>query len=272
MTAPAPSLNDRYIVPGLKRGLDLLRQFSRDSRTLGVGELARRLDLPRTTVFRLARTLEAMGFLQRVDETRSYRLGPAVLGLGFEYLASLDLPEIAGPALEALRDVTGASAHLAILDGTEIVYLARFPSRGALSSNIRVGSRLPAHATSMGRILLAELDDAALAGLYRGRSLDAFTGQTPTDMAALRSVLHADRARGYAPSRSFYERGVVSIAAVLRDLDGRAVAAINVTGSEQAIDVAALEGPIKDAVCHAAQTISTWLGHRDAGARARVAV
>lgn len=254
---------DRYIVPGLERGLRLLGCFSRDRPVLGLGDLMRTLDLPRSTVFRLARTLESMGFLQRVDGGQGYRLGAAVLGLGFEYLATIELPEIARPALEKLRDETGASTHLAIRDHDEIVYVGRYPSRSALTSNIRVGSRLAAHASSMGRTLLADLDDDALDALYAGRTLQRFTDQTPADLAALRALLRADRRQGYVVSRSFFERGVVSVAAPVRDLTGRAVAAINVTAAAEAIEPAVLEGAVKDRVCEAARSISRWLGGGD---------
>ncbi len=109
----------RYAVPGLERGLNILRLFSRARRAISAPEMARELGIPRSTVFRLAQTLEAMGFLRRLDNGRDYALGPAVLSLGFEYLGSLDLVELANPVLARLRDQTGCSAHLAIRSGTD---------------------------------------------------------------------------------------------------------------------------------------------------------
>lgn len=252
---------DRYMVPGLERGLRLLRCFTRDAPLLGAGDLARTLGLPRTTVFRLIHTLEAMGFVERADGANRYRLGPEVLGLGFEYLSALELPEVARPALERLRDETGASSHLAIREGGEIVYVSRYASRSALTSNIRVGSRLAAHASSMGRALLADLTEAELDGIYPpGCELEIFTDQTPRDMESLKALLREDRRTGYVVSRSFFERGVVSVAAPVRDATGRAVAAINVTAAQTAIDENALETAFKDRVCDAAAIISAWLG------------
>ena len=130
---------DRYIVPALERGLRLLRGFTHGAPAMSLGEIAKANELPRATAFRLIRTLEVLGYLRRIDGTKTYRLGPAVLSLGFEYLASVDLPEIAGPALEGLRDRTGASAHLAVRDRDEIVYLCRVASRLTLTSSIRIG-------------------------------------------------------------------------------------------------------------------------------------
>ena len=263
MRLDAPA--ERYTVPALKRGLEILRAFTQDRPVLALGPLARDMDLPRATVFRLLRTLESMGFVTREDGGRGYRLGPAVLGLGFEFLAALEVPELARPALEALRDRTGASTHLAIRDGTDIIYVARRAGRSALASNIRVGSRLAAHATSMGRVLLAALGEAELAQLYAGRDLPRFTDQTPVDLEALQSLLRADRARGWVVSRSYFERGVASVAAPVFDASGRVMAAINITVAETAVDTAVLEGPLKDDVVAAAAAISSWLGYRTPG-------
>lgn len=250
----------RYAVPGLERGLNILRLFSRARRAIGAPEMARELGIPRSTVFRLAQTLEAMGFLRRVDSGRDYALGPAVLSLGFEYLGSLDLVELANPVLARLRDQTGCSAHLAIRSGTDIIYLARHASRSAISSSVNVGTALPAHATIMGRIILADLIDAELRALYTGHTLTRFTDQTPTTLAALRALLVDDRRRGYAISTAFFERGVTAVAAPVRDHSGRAVAAVNVTAVDAALEPRVLDGEIKDRVCEAARAISALLG------------
>ncbi len=255
-----PDDRDRYIVPALERGLRLLRGFTREAPTMGLGEIAEANGLPRATAFRLIRTLEALGYLRRIDGTKTYRLGPAVLSLGFEYLASVDLPEIAGPALEGLRDRTGASAHLAIRDRDEIVYLYRIAGRSALTSSIRVGTRLAAHGSSMGRVLLADLPADELSSLYLGHEFRRYTDQTPANLDELRAILDDDAKRGYVLSRSYHERGVVSVAAAVRDTTGDAVAAINVTAAENSIAAGALEGVIKDDVVETARTVSSWLG------------
>lgn len=251
---------DRYIVPALERGLLLLRSFTRERPEAGPGQLAREHGMPRTTVFRLLHTLEAMGFVARVPGGTRYRLGAAVLSLGFEYLSALELPEVARPILELLRDSTGASAHLAIREGDEIVYVSRYASRSALASNIRVGSRLPAHASSMGRVLLADLSADELNTLYGERPLRKFTDQTPADLEALKALLAQDRMRGYVVSRSYFERGVVSVAAPVRDLTGRTIAAINVTAAEHLVDPDTLDGVLAQRVVSAAREISRWLG------------
>lgn len=146
---------DKYIVPGLERGLLLLCEFSRKDRTLTAPELARRLKLPRSTIFRLLTTLEAMGFVTR--NGNEYRLGMAVLRLGFEYLASLELTELGQPLLNRLCDEIRYPCNLVVRDGRSIVYVAKVSPSTPLSSSVNVGTRLPAHATVLGRILLQDL-------------------------------------------------------------------------------------------------------------------
>src|SRR5450830_956988 len=163
---PEDESQEKYLVPGLERGLRLLCEFSRQDKTLSAPELARRLDVPRSTVFRLLTTLERMGFVERNDGGRDYRLGMAVLRLGFEYLASLELTEIGRPLLDRLRDEIGYSCNLVVRDGRSIVYVAKSVTQTAFASHVNVGTRLPAHATVLGRVLLEDLTLAELRELY----------------------------------------------------------------------------------------------------------
>ncbi|RYE79667.1 MAG: IclR family transcriptional regulator, partial [Oxalobacteraceae bacterium] len=123
---------ERYIVPALRRGLSLLRLFSRDRRVVTLPEIVRELSVPRATAFRLAHTLEADGYLQRAPHSNAFQLGLNVLSLGFEYLGSMDLLDIARPALEDLRDRLDLSVHMGVRDGTDIVYVLSLPSQHRL--------------------------------------------------------------------------------------------------------------------------------------------
>jgi DNA-binding IclR family transcriptional regulator len=183
-----------------------------------------------------------------------------VLTIGFAYLGSLDIVQLSSPVLERLRDDTNCSTHLAIRNGTDVVYLARHASRAAITSNVSAGSALPAHATVIGRVILADLSDAELAQLYAGQRLASFTDQTPTTLAALKQLLAEDRQRGYAVSTSFYERGVTAVAAPVRDHSGRVVAAINAVTVDVAPEEQYLRGSLKDRVLAAAAKISEMLG------------
>jgi DNA-binding IclR family transcriptional regulator len=249
----------RASVPALERGLNILRLFKRSRAAISPPDMARELGIPRSTVHRLVLALEEMGFLRRVEGGGSYALGPAVLNIGFEYLGSLDIVELSNPVLARLRDETNCSTHLAIRSGTDVVYLSRHASRATITSNVSVGSVLPAHATVIGRVMLADLAHDELAALYRGRALERFTGHTPTTLGALETLLDEDRRAGHAISRSFYERGVTSVAAPVRDGTGRVVAAINAVAVDPAAE-SFVRGDLKDRVVAAAAALSAMLG------------
>ena len=144
-----------YLVNSLVRGLQLLEEFTRERGSLSLPEIAERRGLNRTTAYRFIYTLRHLGYVELEPDTRRYRLGPKVLQLGFEFLHSQPLVAVAEPLLRELRDETGESAHLGVLDGDAVVYLVRVASEGVFSASVSVGSRLPAHTTSMGRVLLA---------------------------------------------------------------------------------------------------------------------
>jgi IclR family pca regulon transcriptional regulator len=254
------SNHDTYMVPGLERGLRVLFMLANERAELSLTQIADRLGVPRSSVFRICYTLEQLGLLTR--SPAGYGLGPRILSLGFDYLSSLDIVEIARPELIALRDDTGASSHLGVLSGTEVVYIAQVPSHRQLASRVAVGSRFPAHAMSMGRLLLSSLTDAELDTLYAGLHLEQFTTETPATLDELKRRIASERRRGYVLSRSSFEQGIVAVAAPVLDSDDKVVAAINISGPSASLDTGALEGVYKDRVCEAAQRISLQLGHR----------
>jgi DNA-binding IclR family transcriptional regulator len=255
---PLPTEN-RYIVPALAQGLGILSLFGGDHRSFTAPEIAKKLSLPRTKVFRLLQTLQSMDYVRCEQDKRHFSLGPALLSRGFEYLASLDMVEVAQPILQRLRDRTGLSAHMAIRDDREIIYVSRFPARSTIASSVNIGTRFPVHATIMGRMTIFELSDKDLERLFRNRPLERFTKQTPTTLKALKVLLAEDRVRGYAISQSFFEAGISAVAAPVRDGAGRIVAAINVTAVNAHIDERAMHGDLKDAILWAAAEISRWL-------------
>lgn len=252
--------HDKYMVPGLERGLRVLFVLAAERGDLSLTEISERLGAPRSSVFRICYTLEQLGLLRRTQ--RGYALGPRILSLGFDYLSSLDIVEIARPELVALRDDTGASAHLGVLSGTDVVYIAQVPSLRQLASRVAVGSRFPAHAMSMGRLLLSSLPAAEFDALYAGVALQKFTSDTPATIDELRQKISAEREQGYVISRSSFEAGIAAVAAPVLDRDGNVVAAINISGPAASLDTGALEGVFKDRVCEAARRISTQLGYR----------
>jgi DNA-binding IclR family transcriptional regulator len=221
--------SDKYIVPALERGLKLLGEFSRDNRRLGPPELARRLGLPRSTVFRLLSTLESMGFIERSEGGSEYQLGMAVLRLGFEYLASLELTQLGQPLLERLCDEIRFPCNLVVRDGRSIVYVAKVTPPTPLSTSVRVGTRLPAHATVLGRVLLEDLSLAELRRLYPEEHLEVFSGHTPKTVLELFDMVDSDRQRGYVLDEGFFEASISTIAAPVRDHSTKIVAALGAT-------------------------------------------
>ena len=250
----------RITVPGLERGLRILQMFSRARTAIKPPEIAEELEIPRSTVHRLLQTLEELGFLKRSENGATYALGPAVLTLGFDYLGSLDIVQLSNGVLAALRDETQGSTHLSVRNGTEIIYLSRHASSAAITSNVGVGTSLPAHATVMGRVLLADLSAAELRTLYKDKRLQPYNENTPTTLTALERLLSEDRQRGYVISASFFERGISSVAAPVKDHTGRTVAAINVSLIAGVVNDKTFRGEIKNRTIAAAANISEMLG------------
>ncbi|MDR5801878.1 IclR family transcriptional regulator [Caballeronia sp. LZ001] len=255
-----------YIVPGLERGLKILTEFSPREPVLGAPELSRRLGIPRTTVFRLLQTLESLGFLERADKDRNYRLGVAVLRLGFEYLSSLELTDLGLPVIEALRDATGLTSHILIRDGRDVVFVAKAQSHAPIFSSVKVnvGTRLPAHATTHGHVLMGDLSLDELRALYPEPHLERFTKATPETVEELFERVKEDAERGFATSQSSFERGISVVTAPVRNDTGRIVAVITTTIPRPEIDAALLESGLIDRVREAADALSMRLNYRPA--------
>ena len=221
--------NDRYTVPGLERGLRILCEFSRREPTLTAPELARRLGVPRSTVFRLLMTLENMGFVERTDDGRAHRLGVAVLRLGFEYLASQGITELGRPILERMRDATGYAASLVVRDGRDIVYIQRAVGSSPFASAVNVGTRLPAHATVLGHVLLGDLTLAQMRSLYPESRLEGSSPNTPAKADELFEMAQRVKSRGYVLAEGFFEPHISTVASPVYGENGHVVAAIGLT-------------------------------------------
>jgi IclR family pca regulon transcriptional regulator len=229
-------------------------------------------------MFRLAYTLQHMGFVEEVPETKALKLGARVLNIGYAYLASQTLIEVARPELEALRDRTSVSSHLAILDRGEILYLSCVQTKSGFLSTMNVGTRLPAYATPMGWLLLSERTAAEIAELYPERSYTKLTDQTPRNAVELARRIAEAAGAGHAISHGAVEPGGSSIAAPVRDREGRVVAAIDISAPDSAFDLSKFESRDVPEVVGAANRISARLGYalptspargRTAAARAR---
>jgi IclR family pca regulon transcriptional regulator len=183
--------------------------------------------LNRGTARRFLLTLEALGYV--AQDERHFRLLPRVMELGFAYLSSVPLWEQAQPLMKAIVDQIDEACSLAVLDGTEVVYLARVPPRHLYTIPVHIGTRMPAYVNAMGRVLLAELDEPALAEYFRRAELKKINPHTVADEIGLRAVLQAARAQGYAMPEHEMHEGRRSIAVPIRNRQGVAVAAMNIS-------------------------------------------
>lgn len=252
---------DKYLVPGLERGLGVLCEIGKGGQALSAPELARRLGVPRTSVFRLLATLERLGFIERGDSGREYGLGMAVLRLGFEYLASLELTQLGLPLLERLRDEFNYSCHLVVRDGADIVYVAKATANTPLASSVNVGTRLPAHATVLGHVLMADLGLDQLRDIYPQEPLPRHSARTPRTVADLYAALRLGRERGYVMQEGFFETGISTLAAPVRDQTSMVAAALGVTIQGPRIDAAQVER-LAQQVCRSANELSALLNYR----------
>jgi DNA-binding IclR family transcriptional regulator len=258
---------DKYMVPALERGLRMLGEFNRDTPVIGAPEFARRLGLPRSTVFRLLSTLERLGFVERSGN--DYRLGVAVLRLGFEYIASLELTELGQPVLQRLCDEIRYPVNIVVRDGRSIVYVAKVTPPTPFASSVRVGTRLPAHATVLGRILLEDLTLPDLRALYPEDHLEEFSGRTPKTVLELFNMVQVDRDRGHVLGEGFFEASISTIAAPVRDDTGGVVAALGATIPAAHIEPERIDGLVQR-VRAAADELSGLLNYQPGRTTAKV--
>lgn len=218
---------DPNYMTSLARGLEVIRGFSREQRHLSVAQLAQKTGISRAAVRRCLYTLSHLGYVATSDG-RNYALQPKLLGLGHAYLSSTPMVVSAQPYLDRVSEAVNESCSLATLDGEDILYLARSVSSRIISVTLNVGSRLPAHCTSIGHVLLAHLPPAGLDEFLRQARLRRYTERTVTDPARLREQLAAVRESGYAIADQLMELSVRSIAVPVRNAAGAVVAGINV--------------------------------------------
>lgn len=255
---------DSYISPPVQRAARLLRYIGDGGSLSNIRAVATALDLSRTTLLRLIHTLEAERFIERVSETGEYQIGIGLVSLVGENAYGQDLVRIALPVVAQLAEKTGLSAHLGILDGIDAVYLARRVPNVPLASNITVGSRIGAHATTLGRAILAFMDQAAVRSMYSGRVLGQYTDRTPASWAKLEQALRSERDAGYSYSDGLYTDGISSIAAPIFGPDQKVMASVNVTGPTSLFEISERrKATIIENVCEAAHEISLRVGYRD---------
>jgi len=238
MIGAKPAQRRREAMGGLAKGLRVIRAFSRDHAALSLSDIAAATGMPAATARRCLLTLEELGYVTR--NGRQFVLRPKVLELGAAYLESMNIELVTKTHLEEMARSTGDSAALCVLDGSEIVYVARASIRTLLRLEAHVGSRFPAYATSTGRVLLAGLDAEHERSYFQSVKPKPLTSRTVTDPVKLRQLIQDCRRVGYSAVEDELAYGVVALAVPVFDRSARVVAALNTSSHSRRISKAKL--------------------------------
>ena len=220
------ALTDPSFMTSLARGLAVVRAFSDQRRSLTIAQISHKTGIPRAAVRRCLHTLRQLGYAD--SEANNFFLTPKILTLGYSYLSSTPLAVSAQPCLNEISRTLHESSSIAVLDGGDVLYVARAATSRIMSVALNAGSRLPAYCTSLGRVMLAHLPPEELQAYLDQVELKAFTERTVVSVKRLREILAAVRQAGYAVVEEELEVGLRSIAVPVRGASGRVVAALNV--------------------------------------------
>jgi IclR family transcriptional regulator, pca regulon regulatory protein len=233
LSVPKEAPSDRELKPGdeyvqsFARGLAVIRAFSSAAPAQTLSDVAAVTGLTRAGARRILLTLERLGYVRQ--DGRMFRLTPRILDLGYAYLSTMPLSNLAEPIMEELVEKVHESSSASVLDGTEIVYVLRVPTKKIMTINLAIGSRLPAYCTSMGRVLLGGLSEEELEATLARSDLRPRTSRTITDAPQLKSIVQADRDKGWSMVNQELEEGLCSLSVPLRGRNGNVIAALNVS-------------------------------------------
>jgi IclR family transcriptional regulator, pca regulon regulatory protein len=264
---PEPAERPGYRVEALAKGLRLLSLFDEQRPSWRISDLATTTGLPMPTVYRVVMTLASEGYLEHLPNG-DYRPGVRTLTLGTAALRSLDLVDIATPKLTGLGQRTGETVNLAVLSGDRVLYLIRLRNSDLVTANIQVGSTLPAVHTSIGKLLLAQLDEADLEARITDASFSATSGpNAKLSLAELRAELRVIRDQGWAMQDEELAYGLRSVAGPVTAPDGRTVAGINLAVQARDWSTQRIVRELKPAVLEICAEISALLSDTSTGAR-----
>jgi IclR family pca regulon transcriptional regulator len=250
---------DSY-VQSFARGLEVIRSFSAEAPQQTLTEVAARSGLTRAGARRILLTLQTLGYVE--SDGRLFSLTPRILDLGFAYLSSMPIWNLAEPVMEGLAAQVRESCSAAVLEGTDIVYVLRVPTHKIMSISLGVGSRLPAYCTSLGRMLLAALPEDELHRRLEASSLAPLTRHTVSEVEAVMARVGQARRQGWCLVNQELEEGLISIAAPITNRAGRTVAALNISGQANRTSAKTLQESMLPPLLAAAQAISRMLSAR----------
>jgi len=242
----------------LARGLTAIEVFEGHTGGVSSAEISRRTGLSRAAVRRILMTLELLGYAE--SDGRVYRLKSRVMRLGFSYLSSSSLATLAQPILEHVIELVHESSSVGVLEGDQVVYVARATAKRVMSIGLSVGSRFPAYCTSMGRVLLSGLSEQELSAYFKRAELSQITPKTIVDKAVLDNVIKRVRIEGFAINNEELELGHRSIAVPVKDRKGRMVAGMNIGVHAARVSIAEMKGGLLAILREHSQTLSQLLG------------
>ena len=252
--------NSRYFLKSLAKGLDVLQTLAESPHPMALAELSRRVGSNNATVTRICGTLSKLGFVRR-DPQRRFHLTPKLLSLGYASMSGLGWRQVAQHYLEELAETTGETVNLSVLQDRELMYLVRINNTGRiLPFDLQLGSRLPLHCTSMGKSLLAFAPEGELARILKDYEFAPLTNHTITCEEDFRRELHKVRDRGYSLNDEELSYGLRSVSAPIRDLSGRAIAALNIAVPTKRVSLEDLETRLAPLAVETAEKIQKALG------------
>ncbi len=251
------ALTDPSFMTSLARGLAVLRAFGDSRRALTIAQISQKTGIPRAAVRRCLHTLKQLGYADA--EMNNFSLRPKVLTLGYSYLSSTPLAVSSQPFLDSVSRALKESCSLAVLDENEVLYIARSATSRVMSVALNAGSRLPAYCTSLGRVMLAQLEPEELDAYFARTKLRAMTERTVVSQKRLREILAEVRQAGYAVNDEELELGLRSIAVPVRGASGRVLAALNVGAQASRVSTAQMEQQFLPVLQRGAQELSVLL-------------
>ena len=255
-SSPSPQPGDSY-VQSFARGLEVIRSFSAKAPQQTLTEVAARSNLSRAGARRILLTLQTLGYVQ--SDGKLFHLTARILDLGFAYLSSMPIWNLAEPVMEELVAQVNESCSAAVLDGTDIVYVLRVPTHKIMRNTLGVGSRLPAYCTSLGRVLLADLPDDELVQRLDASDLQPLTRHTTTTREDLLAKIQQVRKQGWCLVNQELEEGLISLAAPITNRAGRTIAALNISGQANRTNARQAHDSLLPALLHSASRISSML-------------
>lgn len=259
MAADEPDQRDGDFVQSLERGLAVICAFDRNHAQMTVSDVARRTGLTRAAARRLLLTLVTLGYAR--TDGKQFELTPKVLELGYAYISSFGMSDVAQVYMEQVSAELGESCSLGVLDGAEIVYVGRVSTQRIMTHALAVGTRLPAFPTAMGQVLLAALPDGALDDMLDRHPLTRMTDKTITERDAYLGKIEEVRRLGYALVDEELENGVRSIAVPIHDRRNRVIAAMNVGAHAGRVSLDAMVQTVLPVLRRAARDTERAVGH-----------